>query len=152
MLSCKKIDSVLIKLSRIKMIVFFIAFTNFFLCSNWYLKKRILQNQFIYVLKLFMLKYLSKTNRRNLSLYKNHGQSLSKRFALGKNHILSSVSFFYVAFPLHKCIINKKKLTYQNCLTYWIFLHGVSGLWVITTLSWTVLTLINHWRFHTVCQ
>lgn len=93
-----------------------------------------------------------KTNRRNLSLYKNHGQSLSKRFALGKNHILSSVSFFYVAFPLHKCIINKKKLTYQNCLTCWIFLHGVSGLWVITTLSWTVLTLINHWRFHTVCQ
>lgn len=132
--------------------IFFKLLLQIFLCSNWYPKKRILQNQFIYVLKLLMLKYLSKTNRRNLSLYKNHEQSLSKRFALGKNHILSSVSFFYGAFPLHKCIINKKKLTYQNCLTYWIFLHGVSGLWVITTLSWTVLTLINHWRFHTVCQ
>lgn len=71
-----------------------------------------------------------KTNRRNLSLYKNHGQSLSKRFALDKNHILSSVSFFYVAFPLHKCIITKKRLTYQNCLTYWIFLTW--GIWFMS--------------------
>lgn len=93
-MSCKKIKSVIIKLSRSnKRCYFSIAYNDSFHAVIDIQREGFCKiNLNIY--SNCLIKHFSKTNRRNLALYKNHGQSISKRIALGKNHFLSSSFYF----------------------------------------------------------
>lgn len=57
-----------------------------------------------------------KNKQKKSAPIKNHGQSIAKSIALGNNHFLSLLLFFfYVAFPLHNCIIIKKDNLFKMC-------------------------------------